>query len=347
MSWEKIQDRPLFIGGHRKCGTTLFVSLLDGHEELFIYPSESGFFYKFYPLFENSRYSADDREKRIVSSILKTLDEVIQEWVGYDNCPSFSFERLRELFHERLQGTKKETRDFLDAMIYAAWETLAVSKGKERYWVDKTTSTEIYASTLFSWYPEAKFIHILRDPRDNYGAIKAGWDKRYQHQFDSKERLLQSVIDRARLGMELAQINQDRFGAERYLIVRYEDVATEPEVTLQHVAEFLGIRFQKSLLTPTFCGKPWRGNNHEQKKFNAISGDNVNRWRERIDDHEAKVLEYHFKDLMERYGYDPFYSIEEAADAASEHYKWFNFAQSYSLKVDKEYPLTHMIRSSK
>ena len=342
MRWQKVKDSPIFIGGHRKCGTTLFVSLLDGHQELFIFPSESGFFYKFYPIFEDPKYSYEDRVTRMIDSILRTLEEVVEKWIGYDNCPSFSLERLAEVFREKLAASPKLTKDFLEAMIYAAWEILPGPKEKQRYWLDKTTSMEIYAPLLFQWYPQAKFIHVLRDPRDNYGAIKAGWEKRYKHQFDSKERLLQSVIDRAKLGMELAEINQKRFGRERYLIVKYEDVATETEATLRRVCEFLGIQFRPTLLVPTFCGQVWEGNNHELKKFRSISQGNVNRWRERIDEHEARVLEYHFWDVMPKYGYALTYDLQDAADAAREHYKWFNYAQVYSLKVDQFYPLTHM-----
>jgi hypothetical protein len=342
MSWKRVKSSPLFIGGHRKCGTTLFVSLLDGHEELFIFPSESGFFYKFYPIFEDLKYSYEDRVNRMIDSILRTLEEVVAEWIGYDNCPSFSLDRLAAVFREKLEASPKQTKDFLEAMIYAAWEVLPGPKERQKYWVDKTTSTEIYAPLLFQWYPEAKFIHVLRDPRDNYGAIKAGWEKRYQYQFDCKERLLQSVIDRAKLGMELAEINQRRFGTKRYLVIRYEDVATQAEATLRRVCEFLEIPFQPSLLVPTFCGQVWGGNNHELKKFSSVSQGSVNRWRERIDEHEAKVIEYYFRDVMPRQGYVPTYDLQEAADAAREHYKWFNYAQVYSLKVNEYYPLTHM-----
>lgn len=338
MSWEKIQDQPLFIGGHRKCGTTLFVSLLDGHKDLFIYPSESGFFYKFYPIFNSNQYSYEEKESRMAEQIFKTLDEVVRGWTGLEACPNYSFDKFLELFRNRIAGRKKESKDFLDALFYAAHETLSPQDHEsKRYWVEKTTSIEIYANTLFDWYPQAKFIHILRDPRDNYGAIKAGWDQNYQHQFDCKERLLQSVIDRARLGMEMAEVNQKRFGREKYLVARYEDLVLSSEETLKKVCVFLGIDFQPSLLQPTFCGVPWKGNNYETKKFDSISTSSVNRWKERIEEYEAKVLEFHFQDLMKKYGYIPVYSIQESADAAREHYKWFNYAQAYSLKLDKVY----------
>jgi len=209
----------------------------------------------------------------------------------------------------------------------------------ESHVVEKTTSTEIYVNTLFDWYPDAKFIHLLRDPRDNYGAIKAGWEKRYQYQFDSIERLLQSVVDRSKLGMGLAKINQDRYGEDKYFILKYEDLVSDPKKNLEKICEFLKIDFYPSLLTPSFCGILWQGNNHENKKFDAISDKNANRWQERIDPQEAKVLEFYFRDLMKQYDYPLVYDIQESADAARKHYEWFNHSQNYSIKTDKFYSI--------
>ncbi len=311
----------------------MLAALFDGHKDLFVYPGESGFFYKFYPVFDDLKLSDSEKERWAVKAILKALDDILREWVGSDACPGYSFAKLKESFRECLQTGQKKTRDFFTAVIYAAWKTLSQSSEDQKCWVEKTTSVEIYAATLFEWYPEAKFIHLLRDPRDNYAAIKAGWEKEYCHYFDSKERLLQSVIDRGKLGMEFAELNQKRYGRDRYFIVRYEDLVTDPVTTLKKIAGFLNISYQVSLLTPSFCGIPWDGNNFENKKFHSISRGSLGRWKKRITPHEAKVIEHNFRPVMERFGYASCYTEIEAADAATEHYKWFNYAQTYSLKT--------------
>ncbi|MCJ8345483.1 hypothetical protein MJH12_08080, partial [bacterium] len=56
----------------------------------------------------------------------------------------------------------------------------------------------------------------------------------------------------------------------------------------------------------------------------------VNRWKERIDDHEAKVIEFYGSELMRKWGYDLSFSQKESSEAASKHYKWHNFSQFYS-----------------
>jgi hypothetical protein len=44
----------------------------------------------------------------------------------------------------------------------------------------------------------------------------------------------------------------------------------------------------------------------------------------RIDDQEAALMEFHFKDVFEKFGFKFYFSTQEQAEAAREHYKWLN-----------------------
>jgi hypothetical protein len=335
MSWENIKDRAIFIGGHRKSGTTLFSSLLDHHPHLYVYPGESAFFYKYFPIFDRPDVSLEQKEARVFEALLPELAGTVRAWMSPEGREEsvFDLDRAIKLYRENIAMTHRRTSDYYATLVQTAWELLVEDKDQKQAWVDKTTSIEIYADTLFTWYPKAQFIHILRDPRDNYASIKSGWEKEYQKYFDSHERLLQSVIDRAKLGMQIAERNLLKYGERQYFILRFEDLVSQPQKIMEQVCAFLNIPFRESLLTPSFGGVPWKGNSFTNQSFSDISARNVNRWRAGIKDHEAKVLEYYFSGLMEKYGYQPVYSVEEQVQAAVEHYKWFNYAQPYSLKV--------------
>ena len=196
-------------------------------------------------------------------------------------------------------------------------------------WVEKTTSTEIYASEVKSWFPNARFVHIIRDPRDNWASLRSGWEKRYRQFNDSYTRLLQSMIDRGRLGLEFARLNQASFGSEDYLVIRYEDLTAAPVAELRKICSFLSIDYDPTLLQPTVCGKFWEGNNFEGKVFRGPSNENVGRWRERIPETEAQLIEFHFKDVMDHFGYEQAFSLMQHANAAAHHYKWFNSTQRH------------------
>ena len=84
------------------------------------------------------------------------------------------------------------------------------------------------------------------------------------------------------------------------------------------------------MVSPTVLGWPWLGNNKEGSQFSKPDNKNVNRWKERITEHEAQLIEYYFSGIMEEYGYKPYYNKTLQQSAASEHYKWHNFSTPYS-----------------
>ena len=115
----------------------------------------------------------------------------------------------------------------------------AEREGKSR-WGDQTEWIERYADPIFAAYPDAKMIHMIRDPRDRFEdsmiarqhrTSKAGWD-----------------IARWLYSTSLAKRNQQRY-PDRYKIVRYETFASRPEETLREVCHFLNEEFSPGLLT--------------------------------------------------------------------------------------------------
>ena len=323
----------VFIGGHRKSGTTLLASLLDGHSQLFTLPAETFFFYKYFPLSEDKKRTKSQKKKRFLS-VLGDYDKIIRNWIDLKTIPQYSFQGLRETALCHLRNSDWSAQTVHQAYTAAIFETLKMpSVADPKYGVEKSTSLEYYFPYLKKWYPTHRFIQIVRDPRDNYASIKSGWTKRYQHQFDSSERLLQSVMDRAVGGLKLATYYQRAFPKE-YYVIRFEDLVMRPKTVMKKLSTFLDIPFENSLTMPTFMGQPWKGNNFEEQSFRKISTKNRNQWKKRITDEEAKILEFYFSESIKVFGYSPVFSEKACAEAAGRHYAWFNYAQPYSPKLE-------------
>ena len=105
--------------------------------------------------------------------------------------------------------------------------------------------------------------------------------------------------------MRFATTNLQRFGAEQYRVVRYEDLVADAERTVRDLCSFLGVSFDPDVLRPTYYGHPWGGNNFDGLTFDRPVATNVDRWRERIDPHEACVIEFHLGEAMRAWGYEP------------------------------------------
>lgn len=314
----------------------MLLCLLDNHPELLVYPPDSGFYYMYYPKYDSSDYMCQQKVDCISGNIIDQLEWEIENLsqVDRDNL-NFPIKAFRDDVRAYAEKSGKTPRDMLLSLIQGYRNHFKGSPKPVR-WVEKTTSTEIYAAEILKWFPDAKFVHVVRDPRDNWSSLKSGWSARYSQFNDSLERLLQSMIDRGKLGLEFAKNNKDRFGDKVYKVIKYEDMVTRPREVLNDICDFIEVNFSENMMVPTVCGKVWRGNNFDGLKFDGPSNVNVGRWRERITEDEARLIEYYFGDLMEHFGYDKAYPKSECMDAAIEHYKWFNFAQLYSQATCKD-----------
>jgi hypothetical protein len=296
----------------------MLLNLFDGHPELCVYPTDITMLYAYFPAYENGGFSEKEKRERLNTVIFDTLE-------GESNIAEhLDLGSLRSRFSERMGSKSYATGDILKELVLAYYELVGPSHLDHKGTIVKETSIEIYARHLFEWFPDAKFIHLIRDPRDTFAALKAGIEGRYRHFGDDANTIIHSLLERCHLGMEMADLNQQRFGTGSYKIVRFEDLVTSPDTSLRDMCEFLGISYQESLMVPTLLGNPTRGNNFEKMDFSRISTRNVGAWPGRILPDEAKVIEFHFSDLMPRFQYETAFSDFEQSDAAADFYKWSN-----------------------
>jgi len=322
-------NQPVFLSGHRKSGTTLLVMLFDGHPCLLTYPADSGFFYLYYPLWNDPSYTKDQKISRMIEKVIGSLRiEISKLPQAKQDIISFPFSEFEKVFRDTAFRTECTPRHMLESLMLSFREMVDVSDLLLGF-VEKTSSSEIYVSDIVDWFPNARFIHLLRDPRDNWASLRSGWEKKYQHQNDSLSILLQSMIDRGRLAFEFAKKNSSIYGSKIYKVIRYEDLAFKPTDVLKDICNFLGVEFVPEMYRPTIFGLPWKGNNFDGLVFDGISYKNVNRWKKRVPENESALIEFHFGEYMEQFGYEREMGDCLCAAAAKEQYKWYNFAKTY------------------
>jgi hypothetical protein len=312
----------VFLCGHRKSGTTLLANLLDGHPHLAVYPIDLALLYAYFPEFIRTHAEPELRRARLRQVLFEDLRRrVDQSCLDTDTLERHVFANLSDQDLAR--------PDALIARLMAAYQAVSCGRGKQ-CGVFKETSIEIYAAEMLEWFPDARFVHLVRDPRDNFAALAAGVDGYYGRMGEDHNRTLASLLNRVRTGFRMGRMNRAQFGEERYLILRFEDLATAPEPTMRAVAAFLGIAFTPSLLAPTMLGRPTAGNAFDGVASFEVNARNVERWRERISPEDAQVIEFHLADDMEAFGYRPVFAHCEQGRAAAEFYKWQNYAYFYS-----------------
>lgn len=314
----------VFICGHRKSGTTLLANLLDGHPQLAVYPVDLVLLYAYFPDFIRKHSDAAARRARLDRILFADLRQRLDPAL-------LNVDAVARRFYDGLSDDDLANADNLIGRLMAAFQSVT-GRGLDvtRFGVLKETSIEIYAAEILAWFPEARFVHLVRDPRDNFAALAAGVDGYYSRMGEDHNRTLASLLNRARTGFRMALCNRAQFGEDRYLILRFEDLVTDPRSSMRIVADFLGIEFTPSLLTPSTLGQPSGGNAFDGVATFEVNTRNVERWRDRIAAEDAQVIEFHLGEDMEKFGYLPAFDDREQARAAAEFYKWQNYTYFYS-----------------
>ena len=192
---------PIIVGGCGRSGTTLMRVMLDTHRNICCGP-------------ESSLFAPSDPAKR-----LRDL--------------SFKFDVPVGLIRGLLARSDSQAQ-FIDE-FFGAYRS---AQGKAR-WAEKSPVNVRYIGYIFEHFPDARFIHMIRDGRDVVCSLRN--HPRYRL---VNGRLEPTNVMNAMASCISRWVNDVRAGLlhrgdPRYSEVRYEDLVAAPGRTLRSVFQFL------------------------------------------------------------------------------------------------------------
>ena len=295
-----LRDRPLFICGHPKAGTSLLRNLFDSHPELVVYPEESMFFRSVLQKFDGlpDAQKVDAADELLLHIFTWNQDEPPPSQSGYPDrdYSHISFDAVRNAYRALLETyPARHSGDYLAAALIAYGQTVSQVSPETRAWVEKSPYNEYFTDKIFKWWPDARCIHIIRDPRDNFASYK-----RKQSSWTAKFFAV-NWLRSTRTGFT----NAKKYSSDKYLLITYESLVTQLEITLQKISAFAGIRLDASLETPTRTGRLWKGNSMFSDRFSGINAAPIGRWKEQLESAEADVISWITRREMRALGYAP------------------------------------------
>jgi hypothetical protein len=217
---------PVFVVGMPRSGTKLMRALLNQHPDLSLTLAETQFIPYFVRRFGNPPpFSRGRGLDRFVALFLETPF-------------------LRRMRAGGRAFDREHQEAFLRAVDPTSWQSIfetllrrfgAKPDRPDAVWGDKSPSYVHHLPLLRDVFPGARFVHLIRDPRDTCLSVRVSSGKSL---YGSAERWRQAVLQGCRDGRAAAD----------YLEVRYERLLADPNAAMRDVMSFLGCAYSPRML---------------------------------------------------------------------------------------------------
>ena len=291
--------QPVFFVGTPKSGTTFLLSLFDSHPAAVI-------------LLETAAYHLPLRFVRDRAGLIAGLNTfystlMSQHTIHASVTPADFQDRLRTLEAKApWAGVSKSVLEMFLSIIIDRMDPEAVSR--LTHFIEKTPRHYDAVDAIFEDFPDAKVIHVLRDPRDNYLALKRMMDEpEYQ---GIGYHPTNFIRDRLLASLEAAYRNVVKYQG-RYRLVFYEDLILVGKPVIQEIAAWLEIPWHDVLLAPSYNGELWKGNSLAldlKDRLKPFDRRPIGRWKNTLTEQEIDILEW----IIESYSLSGKYSPTRA-----------------------------------
>ena len=296
---------PVFIIGCPRSGTTMLASQLGAAPGCVVLP-----------------------EMHYVSWLLEAeVSEPVNARALYQRLlADFSFRALRmdyqyQDFARSLQSADRRERVFSIIRVWLSKQGRAASAS---HWIEHSPINRERVLRLMRLFPDAKFIHIVRDPRAVYVSMNqmAMWNT---HDPLRLAKFWSNAVSRCALHaadfpLQIAE-------------VRYEDYVADPAQQLLRLADFVGVQMNETMLFGGAVPLP----KFTQKQHALTTGpavkDKTSEWKVRIKPREAEVIAAFCHPWMTHYAYlsaDEFFR-----DASRKERQYFQLRQILKTPFSK------------
>ena len=274
----------IFVGGAQRSGTSLLASSLCAGEESNPYLGES-------------------------SSLRRLLDAQAYMVQRFDDETKFHF------------GTRPAMHEFMSSTLRSFLGLTLASSAPATSLVLKEPHLTTHFPLIHLLLPEAKFVMSVRDPRDTICSMMTVGEKFKEngsnHLFNSVNvgKMAELVASFYRPVIQVAQQSKKFAMAVKW--VKYEQLVSEPEQTMDELRKFTGLKLElydvndpRKRTHPektksrekSQTAKPWQSELMGQK---SVSTKSVGSFEDKLSEEQIATIEKTIPGLLKRFGYKP------------------------------------------
>jgi len=218
----KLSQYPIFIVGFPRSGTTLLQSMLATQENIYSFP-ETHFFCT------TMHFIEIDDKGLIKLGCLEAVFRNIKEKTEYELAPD-----VKETIYALADNHQLSTKSLFEFLVCGLLlEQVEANMLQRIQWVEKTPGHIFYINLIQEYYPNAKFIEIVRNPLN---AIYS-WKTKFP---DGNKYTSTTLAHRWKRAYEIykrfKEINPDKAYS-----VKYEILVNDPEGEFRKISKFLNI----------------------------------------------------------------------------------------------------------
>ncbi len=290
-------ERVIFVVGNSRSGTTMMGRVLGGHGDVFTF-NELHFFEQ---LWQPEKQPQLIDAAAAISLVARLL--TIQRDGYYTQADT---EQYRE---EAEQVVADISEPITPPGVFAAFLDYECGRHHKTIACDQTPRNLYYIEELLKLYPEARFVVMVRDPRDVLLSQKNRWKRR---RLGAKGTPWWNAL-RTWAGYHPITISLlwrsgvaagDRFKDDpRVCVLRFEDLLNDPKPQLKRICEVTGLLFNANMLDV-----PRVGSSHQQDRptERGLDPKAAGRWRDGgLTSTEIAICQHLCSEHMSRHGYEP------------------------------------------
>lgn len=280
----KISCDPFFIIGSGRSGNTLLRAILTSHSKISIPP-----------------------ESFVLGQIIKKWsylnyldwEELVKLTIGeFESHPRFfTWDTDLSNLYTKLYSMNIENQT-LAKIIDEIYTTYSKSKfPNSAIWGDKTPLNTENIFWISKLYPNAKYIHIIRDGRDVINSyLNANFFK--GDIYDACEEWEGRVSNAKKFGKQ---------NTNQYLEIKYENLVISPKKEIIKVCKFLNINFEDDMIdhtkTSTKLGDVTKMKHHA-KVMKPIDSSSIGKYKKELTKKQIKIIEKRLSNTLKMLGYN-------------------------------------------
>ena len=267
--------RPIFIVGEGRSGTTVLRNIIGEHPKIWAVPRESYMFVDKWPQANPYFKKYQSNLEKLVLAVLTSMNRVgvnahkalSKKEVDTDIKTLEETYTKSQNYQELIQETQGKEINHLK--VFDSIASFFTEEAQAHRFIEKTPYHLYYVDEILKFYPDAQIIGIYRDPR----AVNLSWL--------NWQRLKSTVATCSSWNKAMSTMKKlkDKLPEDTFKLIKFEDLISKPEATLQDLCHWLKEDFHENLLKDQKANSSFS----DEKKQKGFMTSTVDRWQKSLD----------------------------------------------------------------